>query len=130
MDVPEIQRVEFENGDVAFAVELPIPPYGEGYFVAPDVSKASESLLRELSHNWDRLWPTMFELFRKAVKDYDVDVAFNVDEFIGTVQQLEDGVFMSDEADIFVRIRPASECVPVWDYFIRGSEVVHFQPVF
>ena len=126
----EIEKLDFGNGDVAYGVALPIPPYGDGYFVAPDVSSDSENLLRDLHSGWTTLWPELLSSMKQAAKEYDVDLAFEADEFIGMVQHLDDDVFMGDKADVMIGIRPNENAVPEWHFFIRGSEIVHFQPVF
>ena len=126
----EIDKLDFGDGDIAFAVKFPIPPFGNGYFAAPDASFESESLLAGIAKNWDELWPTMIEKLQTACRETEIELNVKPEEFMGSVQLLEDDVFMGDKADVFIRIKTKRDCVPVWDYFLRESTIVHFQPVY
>ncbi|MHB0961533.1 MAG: hypothetical protein ACYC0X_26445 [Pirellulaceae bacterium] len=126
----EIEELDFGNGDTAYGVVLPITPYGEAYFVAPDVSMASEGLLRELGGVWHGLWPDMLSSMQEGAKQYSRELLINPDEFIGSVQHLDADVFMGDKADLMIAVRPNEQVVPQWHFFVRGSKILHFQPVF
>lgn len=41
---------------------------------------------------------------------------------------MEQGVYMGDRSDVCISLD--FEEAPLWDYFIKGTEIVHFQPVF
>ena len=126
----QIEKLDFGDGDYAFGIALPITPYGEAYFVAPDTSDESKKLLQELHRAWDDLWPNILSSMKQAADGSDVDLIIDDDEFIGMVQYLDDDVYMGDKADIMIAIRPQANAVPEWHFFIRGSTIVHFQPVY
>jgi hypothetical protein len=109
---------------------LSIAPHGEGHFFAPDVSPSSKELLVRTRDDWRELWPKILAHIQESAQSYDVKVEFSAQDFYGTVQPLESGVFMSDKADVLIGIHPTADSVPVWHAFVRDTEVVHFQPVF
>ena len=125
----DIVEAQFDDeGDIAFAAEFPIEPYGKALFTSPDNSEASRSILEDLSKHWDELWPVMRGRLEQGIADYGVDLDLFSRPFVASVAPMEEDVFMSDEADIFVSFD--FDDVPVWYFFIRGSHLAHFQPVF
>jgi hypothetical protein len=64
----------------------------------------------------------------QGIADYEVDLDLFSRPFFASVAPMEKDVFMSDEADIHVRFD--FDDLPVWDFFILGSHLAHFQPVF
>jgi len=123
------ERLEFENGDAAYGLKLPIPPHGDGYVVASDATESSKALLVDIQNSWPDLWPKMVSYIEEASNDYDVEIEFD-STFMATVQKLDEDVFMGDEADVMIGIHPCDNAVPVWHFFVRGLEIVHSQPVF
>ena len=124
-----LDRLEFDNGDTALALKMSIAPHGEGYVVAPDATDASKALLEDIRGSWPELWPKMIAYINEAKEDYNVDVEFD-STFMATLQELEADVFMAGEADLLIGIHPSNDAVPVWHFFVRGTEIAHQQPVF
>ncbi|RYD66539.1 MAG: hypothetical protein EOP83_04790 [Verrucomicrobiaceae bacterium] len=116
------------EGDQAFAVMLPFEPYGETLCIAPDNSPDSKSLIQELLPHWPVLWPKIQDKLERGIADYEADTVFDGADFIAQVDRLDQDVFMADKASIFLRLE--FDDPPLWDCFIEGDELVHFQPVF
>lgn len=125
---PQIEETDFGDGDRAYTVELPIVPYGTALFTAPDLTPASRKLLVDLINRWDALWPDMLEQLQERMTDYDIDQKLGEDEFMGFVSPMEKDVYMGDKSDVHLRLD--FDQAPLWDYFLKGSTIVHFQPVF
>lgn len=125
---PEIEEFDFGDGDIAACVTLSITPFGETEFFAPDTSDDSKLLLRELIGAWGDLWPEMLEKLQDGMEGYEVGIKLGADEFIGSSQRTKPGYFMSDESDSYLRLE--FDEPPLWDYYLRESKIVHFQPVF
>ena len=124
----EIFETEFGEGDIALAAEFPVEPYGQALFASLDATENSRKILQELADAWRELWPKMRQRLEQGIVGYKIELDLSSRPFIASVCPMEKGVFMSDEADIFVRFD--FDDVPVWDFFIRGSHLAHFQPVF
>ena len=125
---PEPFEVKFEDDDVALGVRLPIAPFGDALFLAPDISEGSRSVLRELIEPWDDLWPKMLKKLKNEFEDYGVDAELGRDDFIGSIQRCKVGDYMSDKSKVFLRLE--FDEPPLWDFFLSGKRIVHFQPVF
>ena len=111
---------------------LGIAPYGRLEIVGEPVALAL------LKRNWADLWPSVKRHLKGMLKDierdFDPPVRLKACKWTAGVGPLEPDVFMGDEADLFLRIRleesPAPEDdLPVWDFFIKGTAIVHSQPV-
>jgi hypothetical protein len=127
----EIFEAQFEDhDDVAFVADFPVEPYGLAQLGAQDNSEESRKLLQDLADNWTVLWPKMRDRLENGIADYGVKLNLSGCEFLATVAAVEEGCYKSEEADIFVRFEFETEPVPVWEFFIRGSHLAHFQPVF
>ena len=124
----EIFEADLGDGDHAFVVQLPIAPYGETLFVAPDNRSESEALLKELSSHWAALWPKILEKLKKEIAAYGVEATLAEDAFFAEVSRLNRRKYMADKADIFLRLELDEP--PLWDSYIKGDDLVHFQPVF
>ncbi|MES2924730.1 MAG: hypothetical protein V4819_24465 [Verrucomicrobiota bacterium] len=124
----KIEEFDFGDGDRALMITLPIAPFGEAEFVAPDVSDDFRSLLLEVAANWDALWPDMLERLQDGISGYNLPTRLGSDEFLGGISRMEQGVYMGDRSDVCISLD--FEEAPLWDYFIKGTEIVHFQPVF
>ena len=123
-----IFEADLGDGDQAFAVMLPVDPHGETLVAAPDNSPDSKALLQELCSHWPALWPKILEKLLEGIADYEAEVSLGEDEFIGEVSRTQKGEYMADKADIFLRLE--FENPPLWDAFIKGDELVHFQAVY
>ncbi len=127
-DPPEISDYDFGDGDIAFSITLPIAPFGETLFAAPDTKEDSKQLLLELAGLWEELWPKMLKRLQKEIKDYGVEITLGKDGFMGSIQRTEPGCYKADKADYLLSLEFAS--YPTWDFFLKGTKIVHFQPVF
>ena len=123
-----IFEADLGEGDHAFAVMLPFSPYGKAPCVAPDNRSDSKALLEELCSNWPTLWPKIQDKLEAGIADCEADTALDGADFIAQVARLDQDVFMADKASIFLRLE--FEEAPMWDSFIKGDQLVHFQPVF
>ncbi|MBX3739595.1 MAG: hypothetical protein KF712_01285 [Akkermansiaceae bacterium] len=123
-----IKKTDFGDGDIAFTVLLPVPPFGDADFAAPDTSRSSRDLLSDLITRWEQLWPDILERMQKGIEDYGTDQRLGSDEFMVSVSPMEKDVYMGDRSDVHLRIE--FDEVPLWDYFLKGSEIVHHQAVF
>ncbi|WP_035607098.1 hypothetical protein [Haloferula sp. BvORR071] len=123
-----IVEIDLGEGDQAFAVMLPAAPYDEILVVSPDKSPNSQALLKELCPHWGALWPKILNKLEEGIAKHGEETVLEDEEFIAEVSRLEPGVYMADKADIFFRLE--FDEPPLWDCFIKGDELVHFQPVF
>jgi hypothetical protein len=128
MSDQEIFEADFGDGDVAFAMVLPINPYGETMVAAADTASASKILLQELLTCWPVLWSKILARLEEDISDYGAEVTLGDDEFLASVSYLEKEFYMADKADIFLRLQ--FDEPPLWDAFIKGDELVHFQAVY
>lgn len=123
----EITEVDFGDGDVALSVELLIPPFGEAIFTADDTSSASRETLQALREAWSTLWPVILDKLEEGIVDFQLPRKLEVDEFIGLVSRVEEDDEMAARSDIYLSLEFDQE--PHWDFYIRGSRIVHSQPV-
>jgi hypothetical protein len=123
-----IEVVQLDDGEEVYALTLSTAPYGEATFLAPDATDDSRRLLAELAIRWDALWPDMLQRLQDQITEYNTPHQLGSDEFQGHVSRMEPDVYMGDQSDIHVRL--IFEQFPLWDYFIRDTEIVHFQPVY
>jgi len=95
--------------------------------------------LARLKGNWAKLWPVvkrnLKRMLKRVERDFDPPVRLKKCKWTAEGGRLEPDVFMSDKADLFLRIRleecPAPEDdLPVWDFFINGIGIIHCQPVY
>lgn len=124
----QIDETDFGDGDKAFTALLPVQPFGSAIFASPDLSDDSRELLLDLINRWKSLWPDMLERMQQGIEDYDTVQKLGSDEFMGAISRLDKDVYMSDRSDVHLRIE--FDEPPLWDYFLKGSEIVHFQAVF
>jgi len=129
MDI-EIELLDFGDDDIAYGAELPISPHGHGQFVAPDSSDSSKQLMVELKDQWEVLWPEILLEMQSNAAEFDVELGLGSGQLMGSVQRLDETVFMGDQADLMIGIRPHETAVPEWNFFIRNSTIVHCQPVY
>src|SRR5262245_5854854 len=134
----EISEYQLNTGVAALGVELPIAPYGDVLMHGDDTSENCRALLVEIIGTWERLWPTMRKRLQECNENLATPVIIRPGTHLACVARTQKGCFMADKSDIYLSLEfAASETVSEdadapsqWDYFIRGSRVVHFQPVF
>lgn len=118
------------KGLEGWSIMLPIPPNGD---IQLTVFKSSEyrAMLEEINSNWDDLWPKLKSRLEEGTgKDgYNTEQRIDGESFSMQADLVESDAFMSDESDYVISFSFEKE-VPVWDAFIRGKEVTHFQPVY
>jgi len=116
-------------------ITVNIPPYGRMRIVGEE-GDAGLSILRK---NWPALWPKVKRNLKTMIRDWkdtlEVPIRLTKQKWLGEGGSLEPDVFMSDQADIFLRIQLEEppdweDAFPVWDFFIKETTVVHCQPVF
>ena len=120
----------FDGSPPAYGMVLAIPPYGRGHVFGHDVSSEAKALLLELESQWEVLWPELLAKIESRTQESEVELEFNADSFYTSVQPLEAGVFMSDQASVMIGVHPTHDAVPAWHFFLEGKEIKHFQPVF
>jgi len=123
-----IREHDFGGGDLSFVAELSIAPFGVVSIASEDNTADSRNVLSELIDSWDELWPHMLERLKEDMEGYGVEQTLGVDDFIGSVSRTDKDAYMGDRADLFLRLE--FEEPPLWDFFLRGKEILHFQPVF
>jgi hypothetical protein len=126
----EIFEAEFDEDDWACCAYFPVEPYGRVQLAAQDTSLVSRKLLQDLADNWSGLWPKMRNQLEKGIASYRVQLDLSKSEFFATIGAVEEGCYKYEEANIHVSLNFPDVPVPVWDFFIRGSHIAHFQPVF
>lgn len=119
-----------DGGPPAAAIRLPIEPYGIALFVAEDDSAESHKLMDELVTVWPALWPKMRIYLEKTMKDYQVDTELGRDKFMGSIGRTDPDAYMGDRSDIILSIIFEKNPEPMWDFFIKGTAIMHSQPVF
>lgn len=124
----KIRDIDFGDGDRAWGVELPTKPFDSALFATDDLSADSKALLLEIVGWWDSLWPEMLDRLQDGISGYETNQKLGADEFIGALSRTDEDCFMGDKSDIFLRLEFQEP--PLWDYFLRDGEIVHFQPVF
>ena len=62
------------------------------------------------------------------MQSLDIEVDLSGVELVGSAVRTQPGKFMSDESDIYLSFSYGE--APDWDYFIHGTKIVHFQPMF
>ncbi len=92
------------------------------------MSADSTKLIDEVVGVWPELWPKMRAYLGTEMKDYGVEAALGKVEFVGSLVRMTPDVYMGGQSDIMIRLE--FEEPPLWDFFIRGSSIVHAQPVF
>ena len=125
---PSIDELDLEDGDKVFVTELPVAPFGTAFFTTPDASNDSREILNELVHRWSDLWPEMLDRLQSDMQSYGVEQKLGTDDFIGSIWRMDADCYMGDRSDYLLRLD--FEEPPLWDYFLRNGEIVHFQPVF
>jgi hypothetical protein len=104
-------------------IVLEIPPYGTA-----QVDCDSKATSRALENNWATIWPEALQLLKDRMQNLDIEIDLSQMELVGSAVRTESGKFMSDKSDIYLSLSYGE--APDWDYFIRGTTIVHFQPVF
>lgn len=125
---PEIEEFDFGDGDVALGAEFSIAPFGTALIVAEDVSDDSRRIMKTLIAGWENLWPEMLDLLQDGMEDYEVEQKLGRDEFMGSIGRMKPGCYMGDKSDFHLRLE--FDEPPLWDYFLKGTNIVHFQSVF
>ena len=120
--------VEMYDGRFAVATEFPMEPYGTRLFCMEDDSEDSKRLLQQIDAVWPRLWPEMLSRLQETADELDLGNAVDSESLVGRGKRLEAGKFMSDRCDTYISLE--SDDHPDWDYFLKDSEIIHFQPVF
>lgn len=119
---------DFGDGDLAVLVELPLPPFEMIAIAAEDASDASRSMLLELIQGWDELSPKIVDQLRDGIESYDCEQELGNDEFMGSICHMDPESFMGDKSDYLLRIEFPEP--PLWDFFLKDNQIIHFQPVF
>ena len=83
-----------------------------------------------INEDWDTLWPKLESLLEEGIANHQTNQVLSGEGFRGTFNfEDEEGTFMNEESDYMIGFHFAID-VPGWDAFIKGNEVVHFQPVY
>ena len=118
------------DGRLGIILKLSIPPHGQAtlqsYDDFDDIKK-TEAMMLEVQSNWATLWPNMLQLLEEAIVDWEVEVDLEEEEFEMGISNIRPGYFMSDQADYLISFELGDEG-PSWDYFIKGDNIIHFQP--
>jgi hypothetical protein len=128
----EIWTVELDDGSESLAlVGVPVPPYGTTFIKADGSAADDQTILEALQKVWPELWPRMRERLLEKIAAYHVNVDPARDDFGACVGWTDPDAYMGDVSDIHLSFEFYREPgYPVWDFFIKGSSIVHFQPVF
>lgn len=62
------------------------------------------------------------------MKGYGCDQELGRDEFMGLISRMDPECYMGDKSDYFLRLE--FDEPPLWDFFLKGTKIVHSQPVF
>jgi len=126
---PSISECDFGDGDIALVVELPIPPFETVSIASEDTSSESRNMLEELVRDWDRLWPDMLERLQDSMTRYeDCEQVLGRDEFMGSICRMSPESYMGDKSDYLLRLE--FDEPPLWDFFLKDIQIIHFQPGF
>lgn len=126
--VPEINEFDFGEGYRALVVELPIPPFGTVPIATEDTSDDSRHILDTLISGWPGLWPEMLARLQEDMKGYGCEQDLGKDEFQGSISRMDPDCYMGDQSDYYLSLQ--FDEPPMWDFFLKGTQIVHFQPVF
>jgi hypothetical protein len=127
IDALQILEDDFEGEKLLYAV-LPAPPVEALIVFAPDTTTDSRELLQELSLSWTKIWPKLKRRVTQGIRDYKVDQLLGRDQCALCVSRMEPGYFMSDKSEIMLRLEFLEP--PLWDCFLKGTKIAHFQAVF
>lgn len=128
-DEHEIVIIEEEfDGEQLLITGLSAEPVETLVAFAPDNSEDSRQLLLELALIWDEVWPKLKDQIDEGIKSYGVDQSLGRDQCGLSVSRMEPGYFMSDQSDLMLRFEFLEP--PLWDCFLKGKEIAHFQAVF
>jgi hypothetical protein len=105
---------------------LKIPPYGRMrmYFRADE-----PDLLKLVKSDWPVLWPAVRAALQERCASYDRGEMLKLPRWISWAGRLEPDAWKYDEADYAFGIQMNGEW-PIWDFFIKGTDIAHHQPVF
>ena len=116
-------------------IAVNIPPYGRMRVGGVEGDEALSTFRR----NWPKLWPkvkrNLKSMLRRYRESFEVPIRLTKQKWLGQCSSLDSDVFMGDQADLYLRIQLEEppdweDSFPVWDFFIKGTAVVHCQPVF
>jgi hypothetical protein len=116
-------------------ITVNIPPYGRMQIGGVEGDEALSTFRR----NWPKLWPKVKRNLKSMLRGYresfEVPIRLTNQKWLGEGSTLDPDVFMGDQADLYLRIQLEEppdweDSFPVWDFFIKGTTVVHCQPVF
>lgn len=121
----EILPIPLDEGGEGLAFEIPIDPFGYGFFGTVSQGNEGIEMLRELESNWDGLWPKIRKVFRDEQTNNDFEFDLATDDFTASIQLLEPDEYKADEAKYFLRFH--FDDPPVMDFFIRDDKIIHYQ---
>jgi hypothetical protein len=125
---PEIRQFDFGDGDVSLLAEFSVAPFGTAPIATDDTSAESRRILEVLIDGWDDLWPEMLEKLQDSMESYGVEQKLGRDDFQGSISPMDPSCYMGDRSDYFLSLQ--FDEPPLWDFFLKGTKIVHFQPVF
>jgi len=124
----EISEVDFGDGDVAFAADLPIPPFGEAGFTTEDLSPAAREALEKVGSWWPRLWPDVLDRLEAGIVDHGLPLKLEQSEFTGIVIPVEEDDAPAKAGDIHVSLQFDEEIQ--WELLLRDARVVRSEVAF
>lgn len=94
-------------------------------YCAPDDSE----LLKAVKSDWPELWPKISRALKEMSDLYERSDMLKLPKWIAWAAKLTPDVWMHDKADFWLGIQINGEW-PMWDFFMKGTDIVHHQPVF
>ena len=116
-------------GATEIGIYLPSKPYGVVLLIADELEADSRELLQRLDRDWNRIWPEVRNELEAGLSRYKrINQRLAEGEFwAGVEPMLPDENQWEADCEICFNFEGEG---PQWYCYIKGFEIVHFQPVF
>lgn len=107
------------------SVTVEVTPYGVMQVYTQDFES---DLLSDLQQRWAELWPAIRMKLEEMCSRYEISQRLKTTDWVAAIQRMQPDVFMGDKADFLFSLK-LGETYPEWDFFLKGSTIVHAQPI-
>jgi hypothetical protein len=120
-------------------ITVNIPPYGTMGIVGFE----GEDTLSVLKSDWPKLWPAVQKTLKSQLRLYaefaETPIRLGGQKWSAKACKADAECFMGDQADVYLHVeweQPSNwdeDCdgtFPSWDFFVKGTAVMHCQPAY